>query len=991
MRRLSPAFVVVALLATPLAPAPARTQASPPVPDPSGATPRVWALGGIYRDSAAWAVDAAVLERQLAGLEGIARGVRPNASSVAWALERAGEARRRAARLAVYGVMSHDADARSPWGATMRDSGQALERLTETAVAPVERAIAALPATLLRELVATHAQVWRHRRTLASLLRDASRRSAPDAALLAAQADSTQQATLARHRSLLGSDIGWRTVRDARGREVLADRATAGRLGTAADDSVRRTALRAYYGRLRDLADPFADLMERRIETEDAAARARHYTTGLEAALDRDGVPVAAVDTLVRVARDAAPLLRRYTRARARIAGAGAATYDRLRAVSPPARRIGLDESQALIARAFAPLGHAYVERLRQRFTQPWWHLAGTPGKRDIVETYYGSVLGGHPGVLMVFRDDIASSVSLAAATTQLMALADIPRMSGPVERQRPLVWSATLGAAGRVLHDDQLRRDAQGTPHEREALIRSLEDIRLRFFRNAIYAELERLAADRVRATGHLGGAHVLSLYARILRDYYTASDAGQQPVHVLPEYEAEWIGNESLFRGYDATRFGIAQAAALHLVTLARSESAAARRAFMGSLGTGDSDLTYDLLRDAGVDLATGGPYRAAVRRFEELLEELERGIGGQSAQTPPAVGTTWRLDAGGVPVVAEVVATDLDAPSGLAVLPDGRLLIGERRVGRLSVLEPRSMRTTPITGLPPAFGSANGGLLDIVLHPRYAENRWIYFAYSVGDTNGSTTVVDRARLVGARLVDRQRLFTAQPIARGPLHYGSRLVLHDGYLLIPLGDRDERERSQDLAQHHGKVIRIHDDGRVPRDNPFVGQRGALAEIWSYGHRNPQGLTLHPVTGAIWEHEHGPRGGDEVNVVRRGANYGWPITSFGEEYTGGPIGEGLTERVDIVPPVYVYVPSIAPSGMLFYRGAAFPAWRGSLLIGGMAARHLNRLEPDGTRVLREERLFEDRSWRIRNLAEGPDGILYLGLDDGYIVRLRPH
>ena len=364
----------------------------------------------------------------------------------------------------------------------------------------------------------------------------------------------------------------------------------------------------------------------------------------------------------------------------------------------------------------------------------------------------------------------------------------------------------------------------------------------------------------------------------------------------------------------------------------------------------------------------------------------------IGGaqSSSSPPPPVGTTWRLDAKGVRVVAEVVATGLNAPSALAFLPNGDLLVGEREAGRLSVLDVRAARLTSVAGAPRSFGSINGGLLDIVLHPRYAENGWLYIAYSAGDTSGSTTIVERARLRGARLVDRERLFEARPMAKSPAHYGSRMVLQDGYLYVTLGERDERVRAQDLSQHHGKVIRIHDDGRVPPDNPFVGRAGALPEIWTYGNRNAQGLAVDPATGLLWENEHGPRGGDEVNIIRRGANYGWPITSYGEEYTGGPIGQGLTERADITPPVYYYVPSIAPSGMMFYRGAAFPEWRGSVFIGGMAIRHLNRLVVEGDRITREERLFEDQRWRVRNFAESREGYIYLGLDNGLVVRIRP-
>jgi aldose sugar dehydrogenase len=322
-------------------------------------------------------------------------------------------------------------------------------------------------------------------------------------------------------------------------------------------------------------------------------------------------------------------------------------------------------------------------------------------------------------------------------------------------------------------------------------------------------------------------------------------------------------------------------------------------------------------------------------------------------------------------------------------MAFLPDGRLLVSERPTGRLSVADLGTGVTVPVQGVPAVHGKEDGGLLDVVLHPRYRENGWIYFSYAIHTPEGNTTVVDRARLRGTRLVDRQRLFTAQPYIDNSNHFGSRLVLRDGYLYVSLGDRELRDLAQDLGTHHGKIVRLHDDGRVPNDNPFVRRAGARPEIWSYGHRNPQGLAVNPATGELWEHEHGPKGGDEVNVIHPGCNYGWPVITYGREYAGGQVGAGLTEQKGLEQPLYYYVPSIAPSGMEFYTGEAFPKWRGNLFIGAMALRHLNRLVIENGRVVREERLF-DRRWRVRVVRQGPDGLLYIGVDDGRILRLRP-
>ncbi len=244
----------------------------------------------------------------------------------------------------------------------------------------------------------------------------------------------------------------------------------------------------------------------------------------------------------------------------------------------------------------------------------------------------------------------------------------------------------------------------------------------------------------------------------------------------------------------------------------------------------------------------------------------------------------------------VRVEVIADSLQIPFGIAFLPDGRALVTERAGGRLDLIDVRTGARTALEGVPPVFAETDGGMLDVVVHPDYARNGWIYFSYSARIGGDNTTVVDRARLRGPRLVDRQRLFTALPAIDDANHFGCRLVLHGGYLFISLGDRDQRDRAQQLDTHHGKIVRLHEDGRVPKDNPFVGTARALPEIWSLGHRNPQGLTLR-ADGTLWEHEHGPFGGDEINVIRGGANYGWPVITYGREYEGGPVGEGLTAK----------------------------------------------------------------------------------------------
>jgi len=342
---------------------------------------------------------------------------------------------------------------------------------------------------------------------------------------------------------------------------------------------------------------------------------------------------------------------------------------------------------------------------------------------------------------------------------------------------------------------------------------------------------------------------------------------------------------------------------------------------------------------------------------------------------------------------PVRYEIVATGLDHPWGMAFLPDGRLLVTERS-GTLRLIDPDGrLHPEPIGGLPATRQYGQGGLLDVALHPDFATNRWVYLSYAAQGTRGWGTAVARGRLHDRTLQDVEVLFRMQPQDDKTRHFGSRLVFdNQGYLFITLGDRGTRNRAQDLNDHAGSVIRLHDDGRIPADNPFVGRDDARPEIYSYGHRNPQGAALHPVTGRLWTHEHGPQGGDELNIPLAGANYGWPVITYGVNYViGTKIGEG-THKAGMQQPVHYWVPSIAPSGMTFYDGAPFAAWQGNLFVGSLKFRQLVRLELQGTQVVHEERMFSDEFGRIRDVRQGPDGLLYLltDADDGRLVRLLP-
>lgn len=337
--------------------------------------------------------------------------------------------------------------------------------------------------------------------------------------------------------------------------------------------------------------------------------------------------------------------------------------------------------------------------------------------------------------------------------------------------------------------------------------------------------------------------------------------------------------------------------------------------------------------------------------------------------------------------------IVTGGLEHPWGLAFLPDGRMLVSERP-GRLRLIDAKgNLDPQAVQGLPPIAAIGQGGLLDVAVHPAFRQNGWIYLSYVAAGTGGYGTEVLRARLRNRALHDVQVVFRMRPKSATGYHFGSRLVFdREGYLYITLGDRGEQERAQRLDDHAGSVIRLHDDGRVPADNPFVRQAGALPEKFTLGNRNIQGAAVHPATGELWAHEHGPQGGDEINVIRAGVNYGWPVITYGRNYGSGTrIGEG-SEKAGMAQPVLQWTPSIAPSGMAFYTGNRFPAWQGDLFVGALRDQMLLRIRLDGERVVRQEALLKSVIGRIRDVRNGPDGLLYLLTDSpsGVLARLQP-
>lgn len=370
----------------------------------------------------------------------------------------------------------------------------------------------------------------------------------------------------------------------------------------------------------------------------------------------------------------------------------------------------------------------------------------------------------------------------------------------------------------------------------------------------------------------------------------------------------------------------------------------------------------------------------------RFVVLFHKVGL-IAGRTGRTAALVFAVvlWGCGASGQAgdIRVDVVVSGLAHPWAMAFLPDGQVLVSERP-GRLRLVKNGRLLTESVTGLPDVAAAGQGGLLDLALHPDFANQPWVYWSYAHGNEAGLTTRVARGRWQQGALTQVEVLFEALPRSATRHHFGSRLVFdRAGYLFITVGDRGEMARAQRLDDHAGSVIRLLDDGRVPADNPFVGQEGARPEIYSYGHRNPQGMTLHPETGEVWLHEHGPRGGDEVNRILPGRNYGWPKVTFGIDYSGAEISEH-SELPGLEPPLHHWTPSIAPSGMAFHNG--------DLFVGALAGKHLARLRVEGYNVTPVERLLEHRGARIRDVRRGPDGALWIltDADNGELLKLDP-
>lgn len=339
---------------------------------------------------------------------------------------------------------------------------------------------------------------------------------------------------------------------------------------------------------------------------------------------------------------------------------------------------------------------------------------------------------------------------------------------------------------------------------------------------------------------------------------------------------------------------------------------------------------------------------------------------------------------------------VASGLDMPWAVAFLPDGRMLVTER-TGKLRIVKDGKVDPQEVTGIPKVLYRGQGGLLDVVVHPDYEKNGWIYISYSSpkaegepGDDGGANTALIRGKLQGNTLVEIEHLYKAFPNVRSTPHFGGKIVFDNkGYLFLTLGERGKKEDSQSLEKAQGKVVRLHEDGKIPADNPFVSTSGALKEIWSYGHRNPQGLVIHPTTGVIWEHEHGPQGGDELNIVEKGKNYGWPVITYGIDYNGSIISND-TAKAGMEQPIIHWTPSIAPSGMAVITSDKFKEWNGDLLVGSLKFNYLQHLKMEGNKVAKKTIMFENIG-RVRDIRQGPDGNIYVVVENsGSVIKISP-
>ena len=367
----------------------------------------------------------------------------------------------------------------------------------------------------------------------------------------------------------------------------------------------------------------------------------------------------------------------------------------------------------------------------------------------------------------------------------------------------------------------------------------------------------------------------------------------------------------------------------------------------------------------------------------------EKIDTSSIGDISANQKAPRTLWINNKDPVPFKVEIIAEDLGIPWGMLFLNKEELLWTERD-GLIKKIYIPTGKITQITGGPVVYSRGQGGLLDVILHPHFSKNKWIYLSYSIATEEGQSTALARGTLEENKITGLKVLFTAQPFVSGRVHFGSRMVFDDeGFLFFTVGERGRQKQAQNLGSHLGKLLRLNDKGQAAPGNPFEELKEAKPEIWSFGHRNPQGLFIHPETKELWLQEHGPRGGDEINLIKKGANYGWPVITYGRAYSGFKIGEG-THKKGMEQPIKYFKPSIAPCGLLIYSGKKFPQWKGDFFSGALTLTHLNKIKISNKEVINEQRLLSSFRFRFRHVIEGPEGFIYASVDEGMILKISP-
>lgn len=354
-----------------------------------------------------------------------------------------------------------------------------------------------------------------------------------------------------------------------------------------------------------------------------------------------------------------------------------------------------------------------------------------------------------------------------------------------------------------------------------------------------------------------------------------------------------------------------------------------------------------------------------------------------------TQRTLKTLWTENKGPQPFKVEVIAEGLGIPWGMLFLDKENLLLTERE-GFIKRIHTPTGNIVQITGAPTVYAKGQGGLLDVALHPEFKKTGWIYLTYSIEKEGKQSTALARGIFKGDKIIGLKVLFTAKPFQSSSIHFGSRMLFNDeGFLFMTIGDRGKKNEAQNLNSHLGKLLRLDDKGKAVSDNPFIKTKFAKPEIWSFGHRNPQGLFIHPETKQLWLQEHGPKGGDEINFIKKGGNYGWPVITYGKSYIGFKIGEG-TYKKGMEQPVKYFTPSIAPCGLLIYSGKKFSKWKGNFFSGALVLTHLNKLKIHNKTFIDEKRLLSSLGLRFRNVIEGPEGFIYTAVDQGMILRISP-